>query len=427
MAPKIAMTQRKRWTSATPARISPPRRIRAPSTPQNSTRCWYSGGMAKLWRAARTRRGCRPRGTSPAGSRRRTPGPPRRRTASRARRRTPARARSRRRSSRSPRGSAPRGRAARRGRDPGRAAPARRRGSPPTARASRCSPLRRRRAVDSRALTPTARSGAALLAEDEAHRDVELETFAEPVHQEPPVGLVHGLRPVALDGDADRPDSDLHRVGETHRVSVPEGSGMLVLRALHPVVQLGRLEARRRLVVQLGGEVEDALHARPFQRADEQERGVADVLQVPGGFLAQPLRLAFLVAHQVPLVHRQDHRAAALLRLRRDPRVLLDAELRGVREHHHHVGALHRAERALGAEHLHFVGHLPLLAQTRGVHQDEGAPSVTGRLLHGRSEEHTSELQSRSELVCRLLLEKKKKKILLFLSLKIKNTYNKKN
>src|SRR2546421_7556669 len=30
--------------------------------------------------------------------------------------------------------------------------------------------------------------------------------------------------------------------------------------------------------------------------------------------------------------------------------------------------------------------------------------------LHQRSEEHTSELQSRSDLVCRLLLEKKKKK-----------------
>src|SRR2546421_7496006 len=29
---------------------------------------------------------------------------------------------------------------------------------------------------------------------------------------------------------------------------------------------------------------------------------------------------------------------------------------------------------------------------------------------HRRSEEHTSELQSRSDLVCRLLLEKKKKK-----------------
>src|SRR3712207_7232976 len=33
------------------------------------------------------------------------------------------------------------------------------------------------------------------------------------------------------------------------------------------------------------------------------------------------------------------------------------------------------------------------------------------RHLTGRSEEHTSELQSRQYLVCRLLLEKKKKKI----------------
>src|SRR2546421_5846473 len=31
-------------------------------------------------------------------------------------------------------------------------------------------------------------------------------------------------------------------------------------------------------------------------------------------------------------------------------------------------------------------------------------------VIEGRSEEHTSELQSRSDLVCRLLLEKKKKK-----------------
>src|SRR6478736_8827149 len=37
----------------------------------------------------------------------------------------------------------------------------------------------------------------------------------------------------------------------------------------------------------------------------------------------------------------------------------------------------------------------------------------------GRSEEHTSELQSQSNLVCRLLLEKKKKK-------KINTTYRKK-
>src|SRR2546421_7611468 len=33
----------------------------------------------------------------------------------------------------------------------------------------------------------------------------------------------------------------------------------------------------------------------------------------------------------------------------------------------------------------------------------------TAARLLGRSEEHTSELQSRSDLVCRLLLEKKKK------------------
>src|SRR5690349_23876869 len=32
----------------------------------------------------------------------------------------------------------------------------------------------------------------------------------------------------------------------------------------------------------------------------------------------------------------------------------------------------------------------------------------------GRSEEHTSELQSRRDLVCRLLLEKKKKQLLTF-------------
>src|SRR5688572_32471697 len=52
---------------------------------------------------------------------------------------------------------------------------------------------------------------------------------------------------------------------------------------------------------------------------------------------------------------------------------------------------------------------------------DYGQPHLRGRTLHTgelvpydrawRSEEHTSELQSQSNLVCRLLLEKKKKKI----------------
>src|SRR3712207_7412328 len=35
-----------------------------------------------------------------------------------------------------------------------------------------------------------------------------------------------------------------------------------------------------------------------------------------------------------------------------------------------------------------------------------------GKPASGRSEEHTSELQSRQYLVCRLLLEKKKKKVI---------------
>src|SRR2546430_5942978 len=43
-------------------------------------------------------------------------------------------------------------------------------------------------------------------------------------------------------------------------------------------------------------------------------------------------------------------------------------------------------------------------------HRDRSALRET--LAAGRSEEHTSELQSQSNLVCRLLLEKKKKKVM---------------
>src|SRR2546422_11197810 len=39
-----------------------------------------------------------------------------------------------------------------------------------------------------------------------------------------------------------------------------------------------------------------------------------------------------------------------------------------------------------------------------------GGPTDRNEKCEGRSEEHTSELQSRLHLVCRLLLEKKKKK-----------------
>src|SRR2546428_7261307 len=48
----------------------------------------------------------------------------------------------------------------------------------------------------------------------------------------------------------------------------------------------------------------------------------------------------------------------------------------------------------------------------RGVVPQERreAPEIPGA-PHSRSEEHTSELQSRSDLVCRLLLEKKKDRL----------------
>src|SRR2546422_1340396 len=60
---------------------------------------------------------------------------------------------------------------------------------------------------------------------------------------------------------------------------------------------------------------------------------------------------------------------------------------------------LHRDDRAAELQ----VGRRPGRGKRLGVRRVE--------LLHAlRSEEHTSELQSRLHLVCRLLLEKKKKK-----------------
>src|SRR2546421_8837235 len=59
-------------------------------------------------------------------------------------------------------------------------------------------------------------------------------------------------------------------------------------------------------------------------------------------------------------------------------------------------------EPAAALEHLVVHEHLD---------QSQQAFAILGReAARERSEEHTSELQSRSDLVCRLLLEKKKKK-----------------
>src|SRR2546425_7492886 len=46
-------------------------------------------------------------------------------------------------------------------------------------------------------------------------------------------------------------------------------------------------------------------------------------------------------------------------------------------------------------------------AHTEGPELDSDGANICAALHHGRSEEHTSELQSLAYLVCRLLLEKK--------------------
>src|SRR5690349_24009385 len=60
----------------------------------------------------------------------------------------------------------------------------------------------------------------------------------------------------------------------------------------------------------------------------------------------------------------------------------------------------------------------PMVQQSASLRQTEIAPPACRKVCEladsicsiARSEEHTSELQSRRDLVCRLLLEKKKKK-----------------
>src|SRR5947207_10610821 len=49
----------------------------------------------------------------------------------------------------------------------------------------------------------------------------------------------------------------------------------------------------------------------------------------------------------------------------------------------------------------------PTPEETRSPVSWPASPNATGQDGTGRSEEHTSELQSHSDLVCRLLLEKK--------------------
>src|SRR3712207_8990515 len=66
-----------------------------------------------------------------------------------------------------------------------------------------------------------------------------------------------------------------------------------------------------------------------------------------------------------------------------------------------------RPPRRVRRDHLRRRDPVLVPGEGDGPHPDAG----TGSRRRRRSEEHTSELQSRQYLVCRLLLEKKKKKL----------------
>src|SRR3712207_8785292 len=86
--------------------------------------------------------------------------------------------------------------------------------------------------------------------------------------------------------------------------------------------------------------------------------------------------------------------------IHRRGRIALSGRFRPAR----HLAAHHG--RHLGAEQLDRAQHAPV-RQRADAELDEEALVAEDLVL--RSEEHTSELQSRQYLVCRLLLEKKKK------------------
>src|SRR5207253_11072336 len=82
------------------------------------------------------------------------------------------------------------------------------------------------------------------------------------------------------------------------------------------------------------------------------------------------------------------------------------------RSHSQPVLSLEHAQKSFGAVHALEDGDIELFAgEVHGLVGENGAgKSTLVKILAGvRSEEHTSELQSRGHLVCRLLLEKKKK------------------
>src|SRR2546427_6844565 len=78
----------------------------------------------------------------------------------------------------------------------------------------------------------------------------------------------------------------------------------------------------------------------------------------------------------------------------------------------------HRGREPVRARGAYVLGARSARARHRADEQDARLRSRRLRLLL-RSEEHTSELQSQSNLVCRLLLEKKKKTVHAHISVSI--------
>src|SRR3712207_7450262 len=94
--------------------------------------------------------------------------------------------------------------------------------------------------------------------------------------------------------------------------------------------------------------------------------------------------------------------------IRRPPRSTLFPYTTLFRSQHQGVLALDGAPDEAGVPLQGSEGR-PAQGRAREAPAVPGQPSGRGRRGRVRSEEHTSELQSRQYLVCRLLLEKKKK------------------
>src|SRR3989442_10443057 len=97
--------------------------------------------------------------------------------------------------------------------------------------------------------------------------------------------------------------------------------------------------------------------------------------------------------------------------IRRPPRSTLFPYTTLFRSHRLEQRGLHLGGRAVDLVGQHQVreeGTLPRVELLRALVEHHGADYVRRSSTRGRSEEHTSELQSRPHIVCRLLLEKKK-------------------